>query len=774
MTKPNRVRNILYIAAMLGILSILPHFATAADSVTNVETIANDMATQNENAKISVDDVAVPSNFFSGPMEGDLALEMFRQLLGDGVYKATKFNTNDLSSKATSTNVTLITFMLAIMSVIGMILGMILTGYWFLMGLLQQNIDGEFLGKKWDNYMVPLRTTVAFVGMQPYPGLGGLNFVQVFVLFVILLGVGMGSSVLSYGAKFTYSTPQVSSIRPDYTGFVKNMLNSKICHEFNLDKGQYKAAGTDFRTTIQTVISSQFSTTVGTQQYRRILIGENGICGDFRYLIADNTLGLFDDVVDDERSKLLIAINKDIYIPIEQLWRDLDGAVTQNNINLVNVRNLNDLESSDINARIGVLNSALANFESSVNSIVSSAISAQLNTDRQKQYMDAVEQLGFAYAGSLHFPLLARANVIDSTLASFLVGPSIDAEKIFDKFFSFNSYLEDFQKLKLQSDSLVKMWLTNKTSFSHIGATEIIASIQMGESVENNISGMNNMVARWMIEMVRDVKGQPDPMMEVGRIGHKLELMGGILLIVQSTVQGTVDAGKSIPLLSAASGFFAPILGYIGTAVGLLFGLGIYYAEILPSMPYIMWQIAIMGYFIYCLCMLYASPLWFSMFAHPDGDAALGKASSGIPMLVTVLLKPSLMVMGLFTGMALLKVMGWFIDLTFWPTITAIHSGGGFVIFKFIGKLVIYGLVMGIAIYKANTLTWELPSLVNSMMGLGNTHQDLGENEAHQKTLVVGGIISSNSSSLLAVKGKGAVPQKVAPDPDNKTKKDGE
>ncbi|MDI5862087.1 hypothetical protein, partial [Shewanella xiamenensis] len=129
--------------------------------------------------------VAVPSKFFSGPMEGDLALEMFRQLLGDGVYKATKFNANDLSSKATSTNVTLITFMLAIMSVIGMILGMILTGYWFLMGLLQQNIDGEFLGKKWDNYMVPLRTTVAFVGMQPYPGFGGLNFIQVMVLFFI-------------------------------------------------------------------------------------------------------------------------------------------------------------------------------------------------------------------------------------------------------------------------------------------------------------------------------------------------------------------------------------------------------------------------------------------------------------------------------------------------------------------------------------------------------------------------------------------------------------
>lgn len=711
------------------------------------EDLADDMAKSNENAVISTNDVAVPSNFFSGPQDGDLALEMFRQLLGDSVYKATKFNHNDLSSKATSENVTLITFMLAIMSVIGMIIGMVLTGYWFLMGLLQQNIDGEFMGKKFDNYMVPLRTSVAFVGMQPYPGFGGLSFVQVFVLFVILLGVGMGSSVMSYGAQFTYSNPQISAKRPDYVGFVKRLFESKICHEFHLAQDAYPAVGTDIRSFSKTTVIAGRETTFNTTT-QHIMIGENGVCGTMEYELSNDAKNAISDIIEKEKNELLYGINSNLYQPIESLWRDLDGVVNNNGISLVQIRSINDLQSADINARIAKLDSALNNFTKNVNSIVSSAISGQINNDSQKLYMENVKKLGFAYTGSLHFPLLARANVIDSTLATFLVTPSISTQGILDKFFSFNNYLEDFEKLRMQTDMLVNLWIKNKTSFDHIGATEIIASVQMGGTIEQNVNAINGGLAKMIANFYRDVEGQPDPMLEVGRIGHALEWLGVALLAVNSGVSGAAESSSAIPLLSAISGFLAPLLAILTTATSLMFGLGVYYAEILPAMPYIMWQIAIMGYFIYCLCMLYASPLWFSMFAHPDGEAALGKAISGIPMLVTVVLKPSLMVMGFFTGMALLKVMGWFIDVTFWPSITAIHSYGGFVLFQFIGKLVIYGLVMGLAIYKANTLTWELPSLVNAMMGLNNTHSDLGENEAHQKTLVIGGILSSNASSI--------------------------
>jgi conjugal transfer/type IV secretion protein DotA/TraY len=743
-------------------------------SVYAADNVADEMEKTNVNAVIAATDVKVPENYFSGPKEGDLALEMFRQLLGDSVYKVTKFNTNDLSSKATSTDVTLITYMLATMSTIGMIVGMFLTGYWLLVGLIKQNVEGEFMGKKWDSTMVPLRTVGSMIGMQPYPGFGGISFVQVGVLAIILLGVGAGSAVLSTGARFTYQNPQTGSQRPDYTGYVKNMFNSKICYEFLLARDDAQV-GNDLRMRIESgqVLNSTHTSAINSSyKTQRYLIGENGICGDFAYHIESNWETKYGALASKEKKLLQIAINSQLKGPITQLWSDLDQVVKPTNgINLVNVNSINDLSNDDLQARLVALENAERNFKQTVNSAVDTAIAAQVNTEEQQKFFSMVEELGFAYAGSLHYPLLVRARVINTTIATFLVQPSQNISSIYNKFFSFNSYLEDYEKLQLQTDAMMNMWIKNKKTFDHIGATEIISRMQMGTSLEQYSDAFNIGLSKYLVNFFRDVEGQPDPMSEVSRIGQGLESLGVILLILNSHVSGISEAGGAVPFVSSLKGIAAPFIHILTVMTSVVFGLGVFYAEVLPSVPYIMWQIAIMGYFIYCLCLLYASPLWFAMFAHPDGDTAMGRAASGFPMLVTVLLKPSLMVMGLFTGMGLLKVMGWFIDVTFWPTISAINSDGGFVIFQFVGKLVIYGLIMGIAIYKANTLTWELPSLVNAMMGLNNTHQDLGEGEAHNKTLMVGGILSSNASTIVSGAGNKPTP---TPTKSNEPKKDGE
>jgi conjugal transfer/type IV secretion protein DotA/TraY len=737
------------------------------------ENVADEMEKPNVNAVIAPDDVKVPENYFSGPKEGDLALEMFRQLLGDGVYKVTKFNTNDLSSKATSADVTLVTYMLATMSTIGMIVGMFLTGYWLLIGLVKQNVEGEFMGKKWDSTMVPLRTVGSMVGMQPYPGFGGLSFVQVAVLGVILLGAGAGSAVLSTGARFTYQTPQISTKRPDYSGYVKNMFNSKICHEFLLAREAY--SGNDLRVRVESkqihkIDGVSAPTNIKSERY---LIGENGICGDFSYQIENNFDTKYGSLVSKEKKLLELAITSQLKGPITQLWKDLDLVVKPpNGLNLVNINSINDLTNDDLQARLTALENAELKFKQTVNSAADSAIASQINTEQQQEFFTMVEELGFAYAGSLHYPLLVRSRVINTTLATFLVQPGQNISSFYNKFFSFNSYLKDYEKLMLQTDSMVNMWIKNKTTYDHIGATEIIARMQMGSSVQQYSDALNGGVTQYIVNFFREVEGQPDPMSEVTSIGHSLEAFGVVLLLTNSFVSGVSEAGGGLPILGAAKGIAAPFINILTTATSVMFGLGIFYAEVLPSIPYIMWQIAIMGYFIYCLCLLYASPLWFAMFAHPDGDTAMGRAASGFPMLVTVLLKPSLMVMGLFTGMALLRTIGWFIDVTFWPTISAINTQG-FILFQFLGKLVIYGLIMGLAIYKANTLTWELPALVNAMMGLNNTHQDLGEGEAHNKTLMVGGILSSNASNIVGGAGGG---QKAGPPKPtgNEPKKDGE
>ena len=137
---------------------------------------------------------------------------------------------------------------------------------------------------------------------------------------------------------------------------------------------------------------------------------------------------------------------------------------------------------------------------------------------------------------------------------------------------------------------------------------------------------------------------------------------------------------------------------------------------------------------------LVASPFWAAMHAHPDGDDFMGRAGSGYPILMTLLLHPLLMIVGLIAGMAILRVAGWFMGLFLFDAMQDMNSGGINVTSLF-GMLTMWAITMIVVTYKCMSLTYELPDHVLKWMGVGGQFSDLGEREGQQQTLAIGGAV---------------------------------
>ncbi len=743
----NATKRILFVILLMLSSSVL-----AADQDGVVADPVDEMQNYNSNEVIPSAVIGtIPQGFFDGPMKGDLALEMSRQLLGSVALEATKFGHNDLSGGGNNTgNVTLITYLLSLMAIVGMIMGLVLAAYWLLMGLTKQNVDGEFLGKKWDSYMVPLRTAISIIGMQPFPGFGGLAFVQVGVLSLMLFGLGMGSAVLRLGAEFTINNPTISIRQPDHAGFVKALFESKMCNEYHIRNDAY---GNEYSNIKVTSVTEKLTEQLNyLQKYDDYAIGKDGVCGKLRLQVYDNSQDSSSDVMTVMIKRIKYKINQGQRQVIEQLWQDFDQVVRFNGRHLLDYESYAQLSAQDRVVVVGALQSSYAKFKSSMEVLVKDLIQQQNSSQTQQLFLEKVKELGWAYAGSLHYPLLMRAGALESASSTYLNFPSIDDSSVTSWIFWSSTYLEEWKNANAVGDSLVKDWLSHKTSYDYINATEIVAKFQLGDGLEGNLSSLNGSVTNMVSNLFREVQGQPDPLLEVASMGRFLEGMGTTFFVVESGTAFTFGAAASLGAGALGNGGIRdgvqPFLRLLSITTYTLFAMGFFYAQILPAMPYIMWNIAVMGYFMYALAVFVAAPAWWALLAHPDGEDAMGKAASGVPIIINLTLKPVLMVIGMLVGMSLLKVVGWLIEITFTPTVQALGANAGFILFKFIGQLAIYGLLMLIAIYKSYSLTWELPALVNQILNLSGGGQDLGESEAQNKTMVLAGMLSSNLTQL--------------------------
>lgn len=196
-----------------------------------------------------------------------------------------------------------------------------------------------------------------------------------------------------------------------------------------------------------------------------------------------------------------------------------------------------------------------------------------------------------------------------------------------------------------------------------------------------------------------------------------------------------------------------------------LFFLGISLAYYLPSVPFILWTMAVIGWLILVAETLVAAPLWAAAHALPEGEGIAGqRGSQGYMLFLGVLFRPALMVAGFFISFILFQSIGMLIGQGFKVFFAGMSVGHIQGLTTFIAMVFLIGGIILVAAHKLfHLITW-MPD--NVLRWVGQNVQNLGEKEDEGRTRTIFGLAST--------KGEGAASGAFRPKVQNKPGDGGE
>lgn len=262
---------------------------------------------------------------------------------------------------------------------------------------------------------------------------------------------------------------------------------------------------------------------------------------------------------------------------------------------------------------------------------------------------------------------------------------------------------------------------------------------------------LNSIVGNAMESVVNTVIGADGNTDAIGRIkatGDTLQVVHSTLhtinkLIIKATAaaKAAAGAGSGVPLVG--SGVFSVVsvlselvhtvfIEPIKEITGWLDLLVFYFGVFLPSLPYTIFIIAVVGWFLAVLQTVFAAPLWAVMHMTPD-RTFVGSQTQGYLMFLSLFMRPVLIVAALFAAMLLANPVILYVSKAFWAMRTANVSSAeslGFLVQFLTWKnwLIMYGMVLLPIVYMIFGLTNTLPDAILTWIGAGI--KPLGETQA--------------------------------------------
>ena len=247
---------------------------------------------------------------------------------------------------------------------------------------------------------------------------------------------------------------------------------------------------------------------------------------------------------------------------------------------------------------------------------------------------------------------------------------------------------------------------------------DIAATLPPGKQSESLLSKIFGSSGSWLAKGPADLLLKGDPIANLQRMGDGIvnfeipSAIGAYLLFRGGASAANTEA-KGVPLdlgaeatwLTSAGNAVAKSLGmYVFALVVGLFAVGVTWAYYLPSVPFILWTMAIIGWLIFLIEALVGSVIWAAGIALPEGEGIFGpRGDQGVMLFINVMFRPALMVIGFFSSFLLMNVVGNWV-------------GGSVVIFM--------GSMNGAMIW--NPITWVATAVIVAIIAVGITHKIFG------------------------------------------------
>jgi defect in organelle trafficking protein DotA len=653
--------------------------------------------------------------------------------------------------------------------------------YTIIMTVVHTAHEGEFMGRKWNTAWIAIRTVLGLGLLVPSP-ITGYSIIQVIVMWVVLQGIGFANLVwvnaLSYlvqgGRVYTPPSTEVYNM----VNLAGTLLEMQVCmykaqevsqrsieNQKNAQEAQQTATGGSVTATPSTGNFVQnFS-----PYFAKITQPDGGTIGYVRF---PGSRYQTDGQQDNKCGQIEIGkVGTDTIIAaIQQMVIGLDTYAK----------------------KIATEQTTATSFADQVRSAIVGAaadwinITLPLRTKRSLETFVAVITLvnyaqheGWITAGQYYYTLgniqdsISEASKVEVTISNAPAGMTT-SNKSGDYFtFAPVAPFVDVNKIKTilgfsetDAKSLANMMVsdTGKTekgqinpnsvaghvinalaivkqmeetgNYQHVTIPPLSVGVEVVDRVLNLVtSGLITAVNNAINSLIASFNSQIDPIIVVRSMG-KLFMLGATLAWLTGTfvVFGT---GLSSSLFASTNPLPYAIQDALMTFIPAFtilcitfFTLGATFAYYVPLIPFIIFFFAAVGWFIAVIEAMIAAPLVALGIAHPEGQHDLwGRSEHAVMYLLSVFLRPVLMIIGLVVAMILSRVALRFLNAGFFGIVISLSVID---IFSFLAILVVYCVILVSLITQVFSLIFQVPDRVMRWLGVqeaptGGVMEALGE-----------------------------------------------
>ena len=620
----------------------------------------------------------------------------------------------------------------------------LMISYTAITGVMNSAHEGKILGQAQNSMWTPIRVVVALALLIPAPS--GYSASQQVITFVAEKGIGLASSVWS--ASLAYMDNKGTLYAPPGTRhgeyLATAMLRSSVCLEIinHSEGGSVIKREPRMDMGSSDAVLSQHWTGTGISIF-------NFVTGQTHYPIdACGSMKLTMNMTDDS---LILPIKTKYVYEVQKAIADMDDemyALARSMVTEYRDFQTGDTDSFSFTGK--EISLAGKRYDAAIKTALAEA-TVKLKDARESDtgWKSDAEKWGWMAAGTYYMDIM---RLHQSTLDFAAIKPTTSppVEEVYQN--------DDYAR----GITFINDYLKERYTINNEGDTVKITDYKK----ESTLWDYNKMLKKALeAALVND-----DPILSMQTYGHGIinTIETGLIAAGAARIAGSGTANslylKIIPGGGAITGAAKALSEMLFTAsvvvAAILLPIAFLLAFYLPTMPFILWMMGLAGWFILYIESLIAAPIWAAAHAiNSGGDAVSQNAKTGYMLLLSMFLRPTLMLFGFFGSFFVTILMGKLIQVFFIPMVLSVSGDRTIGLVSVISFSIILTMLMITIAHRAFGLIHEIPDRI--LRYIGGTHETLGEasNEGNNRTMVigaVGNVTHRAESSLSGGGGKGS------------------
>lgn len=638
-------------------------------------------------------------------------------------------------------------------------LGMLFVIYSTIKAAIDTAHDGEFLGKRISSVWMPLRTFGGTAILLPLKS--GFCIVQILILWIAVHGVGLSDRIWS--AMITHmetgglvGRPSIPDSRP----LAASILRSEVCMAALNKSFQERGDATRVALTpAQTTVTN----TGSVAQLGPLGMAETGLSMiNMRLTTVTYTWGTASGGY----------MNPNVCGSLT--WQQSHEASEGNANLLVDSQGVVNAQISAVNQMItrmralatqivagqkpspGELESAAEAYERAM-AQAAQRIVQEANSKRNTAFLSYAESGGWLFAGTYYNHVIAMNDAVQRVLNA---APQPSEASILGK--ETDEFLIGYKDALIVANEYIRNGsMAASRYYQSNGGNDVRRGGEMPVVDADESLGswdaikerVFNQPTQFAIRQISEEIGGSNTshVTQMKNVGDVVMGTGWALLgaasIANGFAGGIADDVLTVGTFDAHAAL-EPAMGVTTLLFTALLAGGAYLAFYLPMIPYIAWVSGVIKWLIVVIESVIAGPIWAAAHIHPDGDDQVGRAGPGYMIILSVFLRPALMLFGLIIAIVATQPIAHFINMSYMSQVQGSMGSSLNGLGALIAYTLIYALVMTILLHSMFAIINWLPDSVLRFIGNAVGAHGIADHEGKEVEGKFMGVISTASHGV--------------------------